>query len=33
MVSAVGLLTAGVIGLNVALKEQDQVRKYMGQSY
>ena len=33
VVSAVGLLTAGVIGLNVALKEQDQVRKYMGQSY
>jgi len=33
VVSAVGLLTAGIIGLNVALKEQDQVRKYMGQSY
>lgn len=33
VVSAVGLLTAGIIGFNVALKEQDQVRKYMGQSY
>ena len=33
VVSAVGLLTAGVIGLNTAFKEQDQVRKYMGQSY
>lgn len=33
VVSAVGLLTAGIIGLNTAFKEQDQVRKYMGQSY
>lgn len=33
VVSAIGLLTAGAIGLNAAFKEQEQVRKYMGQSY